>query len=73
MSAGSIGTPGLVELCGIGQTEVLKAAGIEQILDLPRVDENYHDHVCTSNPYFLKNGLESADPMIYDPQGEVAA
>lgn len=72
LSAGTIGTPGLLELSGIGQAEVLEAAGIEQILDLPGVGENYQDHIRTSNSYFLKDGLESADPIIYDPQGKFA-
>lgn len=40
LSAGSIQSPGLLELSGIGQKSVLDAAGITQILDLPGVGEN---------------------------------
>ena len=73
LSAGSIGSPNLLELSGVGQAEVLEAAGIEQVFDLPGVGENYQDHIRTSNSYFVKEGYETGDPIIYDPQGEFAA
>lgn len=73
LSAGSIGSPNLLELSGVGQAEVLEAAGIEQVLDLPGVGENYQDHIRTSNAYFVKEGYETGDALIYDPQGEFAA
>lgn len=40
LSAGSLQSPGLLELSGIGQKAILDAAGIEQILELPGVGEN---------------------------------
>lgn len=40
LSAGSLQSPGILELSGIGQKEVLDAAGIDQIMDLPGVGEN---------------------------------
>ena len=42
--AGSINSPQLLELSGIGQAERLKALGIEVCLDLPGVGENLQDH-----------------------------
>ncbi|PKS12499.1 hypothetical protein jhhlp_000706, partial [Lomentospora prolificans] len=72
LSGGSIGSPGLLENSGIGQTEVLQAAGIETILELPGVGENYQDHIRTSNTYRLKEGFESFDFMIYDSGSELA-
>lgn len=45
LSAGSIGSPQLLQLSGIGPTEVLKQAGIEPVLDLPGVGENLQDHL----------------------------
>jgi choline dehydrogenase len=43
--AGSIGSPHLLQLSGIGPGEVLNAAGIPVQLDLPGVGENLQDHL----------------------------
>ena len=45
LSAGSIASPHLLQLSGIGPAEVLKAAGIEVKHDLPGVGENLQDHL----------------------------
>jgi choline dehydrogenase len=44
VSAGSIASPQLLELSGIGQGERLKALGIKVQHDLPGVGENLRDH-----------------------------
>ena len=44
VSAGSINSPQLLELSGIGQPDVLKAAGIEVCHELRGVGENLRDH-----------------------------
>jgi choline dehydrogenase len=44
VSGGSINSPQLLELSGIGQPERLKALGIEVRHDLPGVGENLRDH-----------------------------
>jgi choline dehydrogenase len=44
VSAGSIASPQLLELSGIGQAERLKALGIKVQHDLPGVGENLRDH-----------------------------
>ena len=46
--AGSVQSPQLLELSGIGNPEVLKAAGIEVKFDNPAVGENLQDHMSTS-------------------------
>ncbi|MGB5705794.1 MAG: choline dehydrogenase [Arenicellales bacterium] len=45
LCAGSIGSPHLLQLSGIGPGEVLNAAGIPVQLDLPGVGENLQDHL----------------------------
>ncbi|MBS9777432.1 MAG: choline dehydrogenase [Gammaproteobacteria bacterium] len=45
LSAGSIGSPHLLQLSGIGPEPVLKEAGIEVIHNLPGVGENLQDHL----------------------------
>jgi choline dehydrogenase len=45
LSAGSVGSPHLLQLSGIGAKETLAAAGIEQKHELPGVGENLQDHL----------------------------
>ena len=47
LAAGSIQTPQLLELAGIGDPARLAAAGIQPVHALPGVGENYLDHFCT--------------------------
>jgi choline dehydrogenase len=44
VAAGTIGTPQLLMLSGIGPADQLKALGIEVVADLPGVGANLHDH-----------------------------
>lgn len=41
VSAGAFGSPGILERSGIGAKTVLNQCGIEQVVDLPGVGENY--------------------------------
>lgn len=45
LSAGSVGSPALLQLSGIGPGEALKSAGVEVVHDLPGVGENLQDHL----------------------------
>jgi choline dehydrogenase len=45
LSAGSVGSPHILQLSGIGAADVLKAAGIEVKHELPGVGENLQDHL----------------------------
>ncbi|KAK2057413.1 GMC oxidoreductase, partial [Colletotrichum caudatum] len=69
LSAGSIQSPGLLELSGIGQPGVIRAAGVAPVIDLPGVGENYQDHVRTSNNYLLRDALDSFDALVFDAAG----
>ena len=48
LSAGSGQSPQLLELSGIGNPEILKAAGIETKVSNPNVGENLQDHMSKS-------------------------
>ncbi|UPK92438.1 hypothetical protein LCI18_003373 [Fusarium solani-melongenae] len=72
LSAGSIQSPGLLELSGLGQDAVFAKAGVKKLLSLPGVGENYQDHLRTFNTYRLKEGYESFDPMIFDGESTLA-
>jgi choline dehydrogenase-like flavoprotein len=69
VSAGSVQSPGLLELSGVGQPAVLKAAGVTPLVDLAGVGENYQDHIRLSNTYQLKEGIDSFDNLIFDNAG----
>ena len=45
VSAGSIGSPTLLQRSGVGPGDVLKQAGVEVVHDLPGVGENLQDHL----------------------------
>ncbi|WP_084885957.1 choline dehydrogenase [Vibrio sp. qd031] len=45
LSAGAIGSPHLLQLSGIGDSEVLSNAGVETVHHLPGVGQNLQDHL----------------------------
>ncbi|MDI9332488.1 MAG: GMC family oxidoreductase N-terminal domain-containing protein [Alphaproteobacteria bacterium] len=45
LCAGSIGSPQILELSGVGQAQRLQGMGITPVLDLPGVGENLQDHL----------------------------
>nr|WP_197676136.1 GMC oxidoreductase [Nakamurella panacisegetis] len=51
VSAGTIGSPKLLLLSGIGPAEHLRDVGVPVTVDLPGVGENLHDHLLVSNTY----------------------
>jgi choline dehydrogenase len=55
IAASSINAPKLLELSGIGNADILKAAGIETVHHLKGVGENLHDHL---EVYFQYECLE---------------
>ncbi|KAK0205625.1 GMC oxidoreductase-domain-containing protein [Armillaria fumosa] len=44
LSGGVVGSPHIMLLSGVGPSSVLKAAGIDVVLDLPGVGQNVQDH-----------------------------
>ena len=62
LSAGTIGTPQLLELSGIGNPEVLAKHGIPVVHALPGVGENLRDHFGPSMQWkFNRKGLSLCD------------
>jgi choline dehydrogenase len=47
LSAGALNSPKLLLLSGVGAGAQLRAHGIPEVLDLPGVGENLHDHLAT--------------------------
>lgn len=57
LSAGSIGSPQLLQLSGIGPGELLKRTGVPVQHDLPGVGENLHDHLQVRTVYEVGNTI----------------
>ncbi len=57
LSAGSIGSPQLLMLSGIGPKEVLKNAGVEVVHELQGVGENLQDHLEVYFQYHCKKPI----------------
>jgi choline dehydrogenase len=55
LAGGSINSPQLLQLSGVGPGELLSAHGIPVVHDLPGVGENLQDHVNTRIVYRVRN------------------
>lgn len=55
LCAGSIGSPQILQLSGIGPGELLRDNGLAVALDLPGVGENLHDHLQVRTIYEVSN------------------
>jgi len=67
LSAGSIQTPQLLELSGIGDAAFLKSKGISPAVDLPGVGENLIDHPAIVVVEKLKDGAKTLDAVGANP------
>ncbi len=63
ISAGSLGTPRLLMLSGIGHAAHLREHGIRVVADLP-VGDNLHDHLFVPMSYQARGG-RSASPLSF--------
>lgn len=57
LSGGSIGSPQLLQLSGVGNKTVLDAAGVQQTINLPGVGFNLQDHLSSDIAYAAGNGV----------------
>ncbi|KAH9978294.1 alcohol oxidase [Russula compacta] len=73
LSAGSFGTPGILERSGIGAKHVLERVGVEQRVDLPSVGENYQDHNILFVPYFSADEAQTFDAIFRNDEGAIEA
>ncbi|KIV89925.1 hypothetical protein, variant [Exophiala mesophila] len=72
VSGGAINSPQILELSGIGDPEILKAAGVDVKVNLPTVGTNYQDHVVGATVYQLAPGQMSGE-AVYIPEVMAAA
>jgi choline dehydrogenase-like flavoprotein len=63
LSGGTVNTPALLELSGIGNKTVLNDVGVTPVIELANVGENLQDHVYTSAAYELVSGTITLDTL----------
>ena len=64
LSAGSYGSPQILELSGIGSEEVLAAAGVDVVLSNPHVGENLQDHCYMPLGFKVNPGIHTLDDLV---------
>jgi choline dehydrogenase-like flavoprotein len=57
LAAGGIASPKILQLSGIGPTDVLKSAGVDVVVDSPHVGGRLREHRCFVVQYRLKENL----------------
>src|ERR1700682_4161987 len=62
LAAGSINSPRLLMLSGVGEAKALRSLGIDVVENLPGVGENLQDHVLVSGVVFKYKGKMPARP-----------
>ena len=55
LSAGSIGSPQILQISGIGPADLLQPLGIKVVHDSPGVGQNLHDHLQVRTVFKVKN------------------
>lgn len=73
VSGGTIKSPQILELSGIGDPEVLKAAGVECKVANPGVGANVLDHSITLNVLEVQPGIVTLDTLYQVPGAMEAA
>ena len=71
LAAGSIGSPQLLQLSGVGPAAFLSARGITPLHDLAGVGENLHDHLQIRMQYKVKNTV-TLNERVNSPFGKIA-
>ncbi len=73
LSAGSIGSPQLLQHSGIGNAEHLKKVGVEVVHDLPGVGENLQDHLEFYFQYRCKKPITINGKLDWFSKGLIGA
>ncbi|KAJ7899374.1 GMC oxidoreductase-domain-containing protein [Mycena leptocephala] len=64
VSAGAMGSPGILERSGVGRKDVLEKAGVPVVSELSGVGENYQDHPFAVTPYLADPNTTTFDPIF---------
>lgn len=61
LAAGALHSPQILQRSGIGPAPLLRAAGIDVLVDLPGVGSNLQDHPVGHMQYTCRHGREAAE------------
>ncbi|GAA5912640.1 hypothetical protein JCM6882_004698 [Rhodosporidiobolus microsporus] len=67
LSAGSIQSPQLLELSGVGDPDIINPFNISTVVDLPGVGKNLQDHPAIVDVFELKEGAKTLDALTENP------
>ncbi|KAI1447076.1 GMC oxidoreductase [Annulohypoxylon stygium] len=75
LGAGTIHTPKILELSGIGDVEILQPLGIDVAINNPHVGENLQNHVYVTftSEVVKKEGFETLDKLLQQDPTAIAA
>lgn len=74
LAAGTLNSPKILELSGIGSTDLLQSLGIDIVIENPNVGENLQDHPMTGISFEAKDRVKTLDGLIrQDPKAIEAA
>ncbi|KAL8946303.1 MAG: hypothetical protein Q9222_007281 [Ikaeria aurantiellina] len=68
LSGGTMKSPQMLELSGIGDAKLLNSFGIDVVIDNPNVGENFQDHPQCGLPFATKNTDELTFDDVYNPE-----
>ncbi|KAH8079784.1 alcohol oxidase-like protein [Cristinia sonorae] len=71
VSAGSLGSPLILERSGIGSAKVLEKNKVETVVDLPGVGDKYQDHQGLFPPFFASEESLTLDGIVRGDQVEL--
>ncbi|THU84486.1 alcohol oxidase [Dendrothele bispora CBS 962.96] len=66
LSAGSLKSPQILELSGVGNKSLLEKLGVPVTLDLPEVGENLMDHPVNISDFKVRDGVQTLDTLTLD-------
>ncbi|TFY62250.1 hypothetical protein EVJ58_g3976 [Rhodofomes roseus] len=71
VSSGTFGSPAILERSGVGDRKRLQSLGIDVVVDLPGVGENYQDHNVIFTPYRLDDDADTLDGLVRNDKEEI--
>lgn len=73
LAAGSLQSPKMLELSGIGNAKLLISHGIEVLVDNPNVGENLQDHLFCCVSFEAKDSIQTLDDLVRKDQNALEA
>ncbi|EPS98838.1 hypothetical protein FOMPIDRAFT_156775 [Fomitopsis schrenkii] len=71
VSSGTLGSPVILERSGIGERNRLQALGIDVVVDVPAVGENFQDHNVIFAPYLADDEAETLDGIVRNDEEDI--